>query len=426
MKPFRRLAAAFVLAAIHTALAASPVHSDAQATGELSWSTEAIPTGFSFRYRIFDPAETVLKDAAARRDENAGPIRATPTRPGVYRLRIDPDDKDTRPIERGAVFDAGRIETGRPRPADFDSFWQSQLDRLAGTPSNPAVKPGPSGKPGIIHEDIRMELPGNAGMQCQLARPQGDGKFPAIVIFQYAGVYPLPPGIVTNRAAQGWLALNVNAHDLPLGETASFYQKLADGSLRNYPLIGAESRETSYFLRMMLACSRAVDFLASHPSWDRRTLVACGNSQGGLQAIAAAALNPSVTAMVVNVPAGCDTAAPLAGRALSWPYWWKNTTAENRDAILHTASYFDAIHFAPRVKCRVLAGIGLIDQTARPDGILAMAARLAGPKEIVLMPDADHKGRNGTFAPFLRREKAWLEALKAGNPLPAAAASSGR
>jgi cephalosporin-C deacetylase-like acetyl esterase len=175
---------------------------------------------------------------------------------------------------------------------------------------------------------------------------------------------------------------------------------------------------------MMLACARAVDFLASHPSWDRRTAVVCGNSQGGLQAIAAAALNPSATAVVVNVPAGCDTAAPLAGRALSWPYWLKNTTAENRDAILNTASYFDAIHFAPRVKCPVLAGIGLIDQTARPDGILAMAARLAGPRELVLMPDTDHKGRNGTFAPFLRREKAWLEALKAGKPPPTAAADS--
>lgn len=304
------------------------------------------------------------------------------------------------------------LKRSAPRPADFEAFWNAQLRELTKTPMTPVLVPGKGGRAGVVHSMVEMDLPHGGKLRGQLAVPDKPGKFPAMVIFQYAGVYGLSPGIVTTRAADGWLVLNVCAHDLPLDESPEFYQKQGRGPLRNYAMIGNTDRETSYFLRMFLACSRAVDFLASRPDWDGRTLVATGTSQGGLQSIVAAALNPKVTAVVVLVPAGCDTTAPLGGRAMSWPYWLKEATDGNRDAIIRTSSYFDALNFAPKVRCPALVGFGLLDKTATPEGVSQLVGLLGGPVETVVMPAADHKGSGGTHEPFTNRSKVWFESLK--------------
>ena len=63
---------------------------------------------------------------------------------------------------------------------------------------------------------------------------------------------------------------------------------------------------------------------------DGHTLVVTGNSQGGLQAIVTAALNPKVTAVLTLVPAGCDMNGPLAQRQAGWPGWY--WASKGRDA----------------------------------------------------------------------------------------------
>ena len=321
------------------------------------------------------------------------------------------------PAQQNPVaWNPGEIRRSAPRPADFDDFWEKKLNELSKVPMNPVLTPGKGGVDGVSHSMLTLDLPRGAKLRGQVALPDRPGKFPAVVIFQYAGVYGLPPGNVTSRAASGWLTLNVNAHDLPLDQTKDFYQQQEAGPLKNYPMIGCTDREQSYFLRMFLACSRAVDYLASRPEWDGRTLVVTGTSQGGLQSIVAAALNPKVTAMMILVPAGCDATAPLAGRAMAWPYWMKEAVGDRRDAVIRTSPYFDAINFAPRVHCPALVGFGLLDRTATPESISQMADILGGPVEKVILPNADHKGAGGSQAPYHERSKAWFESLRTGSP----------
>lgn len=310
------------------------------------------------------------------------------------------------------------IKRSTPRPADFVEFWAAQVMELSKVPMNPILSPGKGSGNGIKHSMLTVDLSRGQKFRGQLAVPDRPGKFPAVVIFQYAGVYGLPPGIVTSKAAGGWLALNVSAHDLPLDQPSEFYQKQELGPLKNYTMIGNTDREESYFLRMFLAASRAINYLTCRPDWDGRTLLAIGTSQGGLQAIVAAALNPKVSGVIALVPAGCDTTAPLAGRAMSWPYWMKQAKETNRDAVIRTSTYFDALNFAPQVKCPALVGFGLLDQTSTPDGVSQLVALLAGRVEKVIMPDADHKGNGGTHEPFEKRSAEWMKALKNGDAPP--------
>lgn len=239
-----------------------------------------------------------------------------------------------------------------------------------------------------------------------------------MIILQGAGVYPLQQSWVTHRAAKGWIALNLIAHDLPVGEPVEFYDKLFQGALKDYWLIGNDDRDKSYFLRMYLACYRGAQYLAERPEWDGTTLVAIGTSQGGQQAIVTAALHPRVTAVIAGLPGGCDLTRAELGASPGWPARSHEKHGDDPAKVRQTSRYFDVMNFARRVKCPVLAAAGLIDEVCPPEGIVAAVNQTMGPHELVLLPGADHMGVNGSHQPFNQRSKQWLDALVLGQPVP--------
>lgn len=316
----------------------------------------------------------------------------------------------------GAAVAPARITPSLPPPEDFDTFWQAKLAELATVPADPVLEARPSERDGVDYWQITMGNIRGTKIRGQLARPAKEGRCPALLIVQWAGVYPLAKPFVTGDAAAGWLVLNINAHDLPIDQPAEFYKQQADGPLKGYTAIGNDDREQSYMLRMYLSCARAVDYLASRSDWDGKTIVVTGNSQGGLQSLVAAGLRPErITALLVNVPAGCDNTAADAGRAAGWPNWINAGSGKDAAKVHATSRYFDGMNFAARVTCPALVGLGLIDTTSRPDGVFAAINAMRGPVETVLMPAYGHQGRHEAY---YARFGAWKAALLAGKPAP--------
>lgn len=401
-------------------LEVAPSHADGiYKTGDsITWSVVA-PTDIEaplqdIGYRVMRDAGQVLQLGALVFKNGRGQVECLADKPGTLLLEFDSkEEKSAKKVIGGAFVEPDKIPRSAPRPTDFDAFWNGKLAELARVPMNPDLTAVKNDINGVSRWHVTLDMPNGAKMRGQLARPENGGKFPAIIVFQWAGVYGLESWSVNNHAANGWLAMNVMAHDLPIAQAADFYKVQDAGPLKNYPMIGCEDREKSYFLRMFLACSRAVDYLASRPDWDGRTIVVTGASQGGLQSIVAAALNPKVTEVMVIVPAGCDATASQADRSSPWPYWGKWMPGEKQEQALHTAPYYDAINFAPRVKCRALVGFGLLDQTATPASVSQMTRQLGGPVEQLMLVSADHKGDHGAYQ---TRAKEWLAALKPTNP----------
>jgi cephalosporin-C deacetylase-like acetyl esterase len=211
------------------------------------------------------------------------------------------------------------------------------------------------------------------------------------------------------------------AHDLPFDQPEDFYKQAAAATLKDYTAIGNESRETSYFLRMILGDYRAADYLAGRDDWDGRVFAVTGTSQGGLQGLATAGLHPKITAVLVNVPAGCDTTGPWAGHSVSWPYWFRSTQGKDAKKVMETSRYFDGGNFAETIRCPALVAVGLIDQTSTPAGVFAAFNRIKGPKEIVAMVDSPHQNKNNSQAAWNRRSAEWLQSLVKGNSAPVAA-----
>lgn len=303
-----------------------------------------------------------------------------------------------------------RIQPVVPRPADFDAFWEEKIKLLKAVPENAVVTPAEGGKEGVEYFSVRLNNINGARVYGQLAKPAREGKFPALLQMQYAGVYPLQKQWVTDRAAEGWLAFNVMAHDLPYDKDAAFYSALP-AMIRNYNSLYNDNRDRNYFLQMYLGDYRALDYLTSRPDWDGRVLVVTGTSMGGQQSFATAGLHPKVTHMMIRVPAGADSNAALHKRAPSYPNWDRNNPK-----VMETALYFDAVNFAPRIKATSLVGFGFIDPISAPTGVWTAFNLIPGAKEAVPMIDAahDNQATPEQLKPYADRSTEWFKTLAAG------------
>lgn len=315
------------------------------------------------------------------------------------------------PIRDGAIVDAAHLKPSLPRPDDFDAWWDRKLAELDAVPANPKLEPTKVNIAGIEYWKVTLDNINGTHVQGQLARPMGEGKFPALLQLQYAGVYPLQRQWVTERAKAGWLAFNVLAHDMPIDDREEI-QRLSGGTLKNYQAIGNTNRENSYFLRMYLGDCQALKYLASRPDWDGKTLVVMGDSMGGQQSFATVGLvgeKLKVTAMIAHVPSGSDVGARSKDRSMAYPNW------PNQPEVIQTARYFDPVNFASRIKCAALVSFGLFDGTSPPTSVLTAFNLIAGPKELLPL-HSDHGGP-GQQPRIVRRDQ-WLSALVKSEPAP--------
>ncbi len=329
-------------------------------------------------------------------------IAATRDDPGVllFTAKYKPAAKDAKEVvaHAGAAFAPRKIKPSQPVPDDFDAFWKAKIAELDAIPMNVKLEPVDVGDKRVEYFKITLENINGRKIYGQIAKPAGKTDLPALLQVQWAGVYPLHRDWVLGYARGGWLAMNISAHDLPIDKPDAFYAEKANKELNDYPGIGNEDRETSYFLPMFLSCRRAVDYLTQRPDWNKRTLVVHGASQGGYQALVTAGIHPAVTALAANVPAGCDHTGKSAGRAAGWPAWASRTwQGKNEEKMLKTSRYFDAMNFATRIKCPALVGLGLADTTCPAEGVLATCNNINAPKTLVIMPLADHGGDHSAF-----------------------------
>jgi len=371
--------------------------------------------GARYTYEVRENNLAVLSSGALDLSSGAAMVEGSLLRPGMISLVLRPVPPVTGPAQNvtgpvqaaiSAAAAVGIRDIRAPaRPADFRAFWDGKLAALRAVPMNPRLTMVESENPSVSLSMVALDAL-NSQTQGYLAAPQtGSGKYPALVIFQYAGVYALQKETSVNRAAEGWLAFNVTSHDMrPDQDTAP----------RNYASLGNNDRETSYFLNMYLRDVRAIEYIRSHPNWDGKTVVIMGTSMGGQQSFAVAGLVPDqISAMIINVPSGANIAGDVNGARVGYPNW-----ASSDPSVVATAPYFDAMSFAQDIRATAIVAPGFLDVTSPPWGIIAAFNAMQGPKEMVAMVDSDHnhitpQKQNG----WLIRSREALEQLRTSGSL---------
>ena len=285
-----------------------------------------------------------------------------------------------------AGIDPLQVKPSMEIPADFESFWVAQKSSLASVPIQSHLTPVESPAPGVDAYDVEVDclgapVSGYFGIP-QNAKPK---TLPAILFVHGAGVRSANLGS-THWAIQeeGMLVLDINAHGIPNGKPAEFYEELANGKLKDYRSVGREDRDECYFKGMFLRLIRAIDFLSGRPEWDGKTLIVFGSSQGGFQAFAAAGLDPRVTFFCAGVPAGCDHTGIAANRISGWPKFVPmDSTGKPNAKAERTARYFDCVNFAALAKCSGAAiTVGFVDEACPPTSVYAAYNSLRIPKSM--------------------------------------------
>ncbi len=380
-------------APIEQQLTFTPYHAnDIYDVGEtVGWTVTPGPVTPTYEYKwtIRRNNAVVLKEGKLDLSSGKDKIEITGEQPEMIYVAIQPSSSGGEPVGGntgrnnglyavGAAVAPTKIGLSTPRPDDFDAFWDAKLAAQAKIPINPVLTKVETDVPDV---ELSMFVLDALGSQAHgyIAKPAREGKFPALIQLQYAGVYALNAHAAAQHAADGWLFVNVDSHDkLPSDPSGNIP--------RAYQAVGNTDREKSYFLNMYLRDSRALDYLLTRPDWDGKTIILTGGSMGGQQSLVLAGLRPEkITAALVCVPAGADTNGDLHGRKAGYPNW----PSDNPD-VMKAALYFDTVDFASRIKAPVMAGMGFIDTISPPAGVWTALNQVPGPKEPLPLIESEH------------------------------------
>jgi cephalosporin-C deacetylase-like acetyl esterase len=284
----------------------------------------------------------------------------------------------------GAGVEIEKLQ-GVPEPAGFDAFWEQQKAKLAAVPITPVLVPQPSDNPKVEIFAVTVPCAGPQPVTGYLTVPAGAAakSLPAMVGFQgYSTSLQQAP----KNGNESMISLTINAHGYELGREPAYYEdfvkRISTGG-RSYAFNPEENAdpETAYFNGMMLRVLRAVQFVKTLPQWDGKKLSVSGGSQGGLQAITAAAQDADVTNCSADVPWCCDLGGVTLGRV----------TGGWRLAYVPALDFYDPIHHAKRIRCPVViprAGLG--DYTCPPSGVTVFYNNVTTKKKITYVQGSTH------------------------------------
>lgn len=152
-----------------------------------------------------------------------------------------------------------------------------------------------------------------------------------------------------------------------------------------------------FYKDVYLDVYQLVEIIASLDFVDKKHLVSYGGSQGGALALVAAALNQRIGKTVAIYPFLSDFKRVLELGNTSEAYdelfryfKFSDPFHQTEDAVLQTLSYIDVKNLAHLISCPVAMVTGLEDSVCPPSTQFAIYNRLAGPKEMKIMPDYGH------------------------------------
>ena len=300
-----------------------------------------------------------------------------------------------------AAFAPEKIVATQVTPADFDAFWKAQKDELAKVPVEPLLTLLPEActdKVNVYHVSFRNVGPNWTAVPSRifgiLCEPKAPGKYPAVLRVPGAGVRPYFGD--KDLAARGVITLEIGVHGIPVNLVQSVYDNLAAGALNGYWTFNLDNKETFYYRRIYLGCVRANDFLTQREMWNGKDLLVLGASQGGQLAIVTAALDSRVTGLSATHPAFCDVSAELHGRAGGWPHPFAPDVTTGRPSVhataakIETATYYDTVNFARRLKVPGFYIWGYNDTTCPPTSTFAAYNTITAPKTLAVEFEQAH------------------------------------
>ena len=348
---------------------------------------------------------------------------------GIYHATATVNDD----LARGFYFAVKPTEivSAPDKQSDFDSYWQSVKEQLAGVPINATLTEIPAKSTAnrkVYLVEMQSIADGTSGdpviVRGYYAEPTDGKKHP--VIMHYLGYdsgytpggqnsIPYCPGGDDNKGyAEFYLSTRGQSiNNRPASDRADGIQKDFTNIYDDWFAYQFGNKDSYYYRGAYMDCLRAIDFMASRETSDMDNLYAEGQSQGGALTVAAAlsgrtfkAIAPAITFMG-DFPDYFDIT--------SWPGYVarQNQGAMTGAEMFAFLSYYDTKNLATSISCPYITSVGLQDNVCPPHTNLAPYNNVKTPaadKQVIFNPELQHQVKydgednwNATFMAFFKK-----------------------
>lgn len=308
------------------------------------------------------------------------------------------------PLEQLQTFKPERTE-----PKDFDAFWETTLNEARAFPLNAVFEPTSPEIRTLEIFDVTFNGFGGQPIKAWLMLPKHrDGKLPCVVEYiGYGGGRGLPiDHLGFSSAGFAFLVMDTRGQGSTWreGHTPDIETEAGSPFYPGYMTRGILNPKSYYYRRVFTDAVRAIEAAKAHPAIDSSRIAVAGASQGGGIAIAAAALEPSVSFCLPDVPFLCDyrRATEMVD---TFPYAeitnYVKVHRTQLETVFNTLSYFDGVNFAARASNKALFSVALMDMTCPPRTVYAAFNHWNGEKEMRVYPYNTHEG--GQNVQFLEK-----------------------
>jgi cephalosporin-C deacetylase-like acetyl esterase len=295
-------------------------------------------------------------------------------------------------------FSPEQLKPYTKNPADFDAFWQKNMEQARKEVSNEklVVKCEKVDKYSTDDFDcylLKLQTDRRHSVYGYLTKPKKAGKYPVVLCPPGAGIKTIKePMRNTFYAKNGFIRLEMEIHGLNPEMTDEQFKEISNAfsGENGYLANGLDCRDNYYMKHVYTACVRAIDYLCSLPDWDGRNVFVQGGSQGGALSLITAGLDARVTACVANHPALSDMAGYAEkGRTGGYPHFVRDNQMLTPQKI-ETLQYYDVTNFARRIQCPVYLTWGYNDNVCPPTTSYIVWNLITAPKEKLITPINEH------------------------------------
>ncbi len=313
------------------------------------------------------------------------------SKPGFYRLSVTAHvgGKEYKGACT-AAFSPEKLQPTTVEPKDFDAFWKKTLEEARWTPLNAQREflPERSNEDVNVYQVSFHNIRWGSRTYGILSVPTKPGKYPALLRVPGAGVRPYSGDTYT--APSQAIVLEIGIHGVDVTQPQRFYDNLMNGALNCYWNFGMDDKDASYYKRVIAGCVRSVDYIASLPEWDGKTVGVTGSSQGGFLSYVTAALDKRITFVAAVHPALCDHTASLKGIACGWPHYFYDNKGKGMEKNIETSRYYDGVNFVRRIQCPTWVSFGYNDDVVPPTTAYATYNTLSCPKLLSVYQQTAH------------------------------------
>ncbi len=289
----------------------------------------------------------------------------------------------------GVVFGFYDIEEATAKPADFDRYWDGEMEKLLSTEPEAEVFelcPYCSDDDFDVYNAYVKAADGFASLHISVPKNAQEKSLPiSVTLHGYSTEADSTPADKSRSA----ISICVNRFCVENHMTDEYY---AEKTEENSGYMFSELTNGMYEgYRMIIRDIQGIRFTEKQFSdiWDGENIKVSGGSMGGFRTIAAAGLYDHITYISPGIPWMCDLDNGSAGRLPGWRPGYNDTTR-----------YYDSCYFAQRVKADVSISFGLADYTCPPSGVIAMYNNISSDKVIHARQSSSHGSTNsisGTY-----------------------------